>query len=118
MVELIVKSWLQECLPDVPVYVSDEDAKTPQRIVIDRTGGGTIERHVRTAMIAVQSYGPTKLRAAHLHENVLQAMLRMSERPDVSAVSVNAEYNYPDYTRKENRYQAVFNIVYYGGTDE
>ena len=113
MIEIRVKEWLQECLPGVPVYVSDEDAKDEQRIVIDRTGGGNIEQHVRTAMLAVQSYGPTKLRAAHLHESVLQAMLRMTELDDISAISVNAEYDYPDYTRKENRFQAVFNIVYY-----
>ena len=114
MIELITKEWLQTCLPNVPIYVSDEDAKDPQRIVIDRTDGGNIQRHVRTAMLAVQSYGETKLQAAHLHETVLQVMLRMTERPDVSAVSVNSEYNHPDYQRKENRYQAVFNIVYYG----
>lgn len=40
-------------------------------------------------------------------------MPQMIELDDISAVTLNAEYDYPDYTRKENRYQAVFNIVYY-----
>lgn len=113
MIEIYVMEWIRGKLPGIQVGVIDQDAKTPARIVIERTGGGTIQNHVRTATIAVQSYGPSRYEAALLHERVLESMPGIVENGNISACTLNAEYDFPDYTTKENRYQAVFNIVYF-----
>lgn len=112
MIELYVINWLKDALPGVHVCSVDERAKDPERVVVERTGGGN-PNHIRTAMVAIQSYGQSKYQAALLHERVLEAMPGMIAQDNISAVTLNSEYDYPDLTTKENRYQAVYNIVYY-----
>lgn len=84
----------------------------PGYVVIERTGGGKSE-HIRSAMIAVQSYGDSKLAAATLHEQVLAELPKIADGKTVSACDLNAEYDYTDTTTKQYRYQAVFDIIYY-----
>lgn len=113
MIEAIVRDYLLTVL-SVPVYI-DVPANPPERyVVIERTGGGEIE-HIRLATIALQSYGGRRSAAAELHEAVLTAMDGLITLDRISACDLNAEYDYTDTTTKRYRYQAVYNIVYYGG---
>lgn len=111
MIEAIIRDYLLELL-DVPVYI-DVPADPPENyVVIERTGGSETE-HIRSATIAVQSYGPRKTAAAELHEQVLSLLPDIADGVRVSACDLNAEYDYTDTQTKRYRYQAVFDLVYY-----
>lgn len=111
MIEAIIRDYLLELL-DVPVYI-DVPADPPENyVVIERTGGSETE-HIRSATIAVQSYGPRKTAAAELHEQVMSLLPDIADGVRVSACDLNAEYDYTDTQTKRYRYQAVFDLVYY-----
>ena len=111
MIEEIVRDYLLAGL-SVPVYV-DVPAEPPESyVVIERTGGGETD-HIRSAMVAIQSYGASRYDAATLHEDVLLLLKNLIELENVSASDLNAEYDYTDTTTNRYRYQAVFDIIYY-----
>lgn len=111
MIEARIRNYLMAALTE-PVYI-DVPAEPPSSYVtVERTGGGE-EEHIRSAMVALQSYGSSKLEAATLHENVMAAMKQFNERDDISACDLNSEYDYTDTTTHRYRYQAVFDIIYY-----
>ena len=111
MIEKIIRDYLLTVL-DVPVYV-DVPADPPETyVIIQRTGGSETE-HIRSAVVAIQSYGPRKTAAAELHEQVLELLPDIADGVKVSACDVNAEYDFTDTTTKRYRYQAVFDIIYY-----
>ena len=111
MIEKIIRDYLLANL-SVPVYV-DVPAEPPEKyVVIERTGGGETE-HIRSAMVAVQSYGASRYDAASLHESILVLLKNLKELDNISASDLNAEYDYTDTTTNRYRYQAVFDIIYY-----
>ena len=113
MIEEIIRNYLVPLL-SVPVY-ADVPSNPPQSYVsFERTNGGEIE-HIRTATIALQSYGASRAEAAALHETVMSKMNDIITLDAISSCRINAEYSYPDLETKRYRYQAVYNIVYYGG---
>ena len=89
-----------------------EGGCTPPFVLIERTGGGGANR-LRTATVAIQSYGASLYLAAQLNENVLSAMESLVIYPEVAACDLNSDYNFTDTVKKLYRYQAVFDIVYY-----
>lgn len=111
MIEQIVRDYLKE-LVDVPVFIDVPANPGNSYIVLERTGGG-MEEHIRNAMMAIQSYSDSKLGAATLHETVLSIMPALAEQDNISACSINSEYNFTDTSTKKYRYQAVFDIIYY-----
>ena len=111
MIEEIIRDYLLNVL-DVPVYVDVPADPEDSCVVIERTGGSETE-HIRSATIAVQSYGPRKTAAAELHEQVLRLLPDIADGIKVSACNLNAEYDYTDTQTKRYRYQAVFDLVYY-----
>lgn len=111
MIETIIRDYLLSGL-DVPVYISVPAGPPDSYVVVERTGGAE-ENHIRSATVAVQSYGPTMYDAATLHESVLEAVKGMIELDSISSVEVNAEYNFTDTSTRQPRYQAVFDFVYY-----
>ena len=113
MIEEIVRNYLLTVL-SVPVYIDVPSEPPDSYISIERTSGGENE-HIRTATIAIQSYGATKLGAATTHENVLTKMKGLITLDAVSSCKINSEYDFTDMDTKQYRYQAVYNIVYYGG---
>ena len=112
MIEEIIRRYLTPLLDPVPVYIEKPAAPGRKYVVIERTGGG-MENHIRTAMIAVQSYGGTMEEAAILHEAVLEHMQGMIGLDEIGGISLNSEYNFTDTETKAYRYQAVFDLTYY-----
>lgn len=111
MIEVIIKNYLDTLL-NVPVY-AQRPAEVPTKYVtIERTGGG-MTNHIRSAMVAVQSYAPTMFEAAELHEEVIGLMLEITSLDDIGGIKLNSEYSFTDEETKQPRYQAVFDIVYY-----
>lgn len=108
-IEEYVIAYLGSVL-DVPV--SGDVPEMDTFITVEKTGSND-SRHIRSATIAVQSWGVSRAAAAALNERVINAMTRIAEKPEICCCDLNTDYNYPDLTRNKPRYQAVFEITYY-----
>lgn len=111
MIEKTILDYLTAAL-DVPVVLELMPNMTAPFVVIERTSGGE-QNHIKTAMIAVQSYGETLFRACSLNESVKDAMAGLPVgAPNVFMCRLNSDYNFTDTTSKRYRYQAVFDVSY------
>ena len=90
-----------------------EGGGTPPFAVIEKTSGGVIDNFVCSATLAIQSYGSTLLEAAQTNELVKGLMVSAIELSDVARCRLNSDYNFTDTTKKQYRYQAVFDIIHY-----
>ena len=114
MIEEVVLNYLAEELEDIPVLMQVPEMNTGGEtfVVLEKTGS-SISNKIGEAMIAVQSYAPTLYEAATLNEQVKTAMLDIISLDEVTAVMLNGDYNFTDETRKQPRYQAVFELSHY-----
>lgn len=116
MIEKIIFDFLTEALRPTPVYMETPD-KSPQTapskwVLIEKTSSARSNK-INTATIAIQSYAASLYEAADLNEAVKAAMLNDDGLVSLGAifgVSLNADYNFTDTTKKKYRYQAVFDI--------
>lgn len=103
-------------LPEgVNAYAEEPTDKRPGSslafiLVMDTGGGG---RHIYTSKIAVQSYAPTKYRAAQLNEVVKAEMESLPELSEITDSVLDSSYYYPDESRRRHRYQCVFDVTHY-----
>lgn len=81
-------------------------------VVIEKTGG-SLDQHIRRATVAIQSYGASLYQAANLNTQIIALMEDIVLLPEISACELNSDYNYTDTTKKEYRYQAVYDLVYF-----
>ena len=113
MIEQTIYNFLTVRAP-FPVYMEvPEGGGTPPFAVIEKTGSGVIDGHVWAATLAVQSYGATLYEAAQANELIKGVMAQAAELPSVTRCRLNSDYNYTDTTKKQYRYQAVFDIIHY-----
>lgn len=111
MIEEILIDYLSKVLP-VPVYAEMPSNSPKKFVIVEKTGGGE-ENYLKSAMVAVQSYGETLLAAAQLNNLVKSAMENLADNPEVCKAKLNTDYNFTDTATKRYRYQAVFDIFYY-----
>lgn len=110
MIEKIIIDWINA---QIPAYMEvPETFPATPFAVLEKTGGG-LSNHIKSATIAVQSYGSTLLEAANVNEAVKARVLDAIVLDDIASVSLNSDYNYTDPTTKRYRYQAVFDIIHY-----
>ena len=111
MIETIILDYLKaagvNALMEIP-----EGGGTPPFVIIQKTGGSE-ENKIRHATIAIQSYGASLYLAASLNVYVCNLMDGLVVLPEVASCRLNSDYNYTDTTKKQYRYQAVFDVVYY-----
>lgn len=113
MVEKIVYDYLT-ANPAIECNVYMEKPTTqPDKYILVEKIGGSIENHIRSAMIVVQSYAKSLYEAAVLNETVIAEMRNIVTLGSVSMCELNSEHNYTDVTKKQYRYQAVFNLAYF-----
>lgn len=112
MIEKIVIDYLNTVITDTRAYVEKPKNQGKKFILVEKTGGGE-KNHIKTATVAIQSYADSRYNAAVLNEIVKDKMKNMISLPTVSKCKLNSDYPYPDTTVKEERYQAVFDIVFY-----
>ena len=113
MIEKTILDFLSVRAPFLVYMEVPEGGAAPPFAVIEKTAGGEIDGQVRTAMLAVQSYGATLYEAAQTNELIKSFMAAAVELPTVARVRLNSDYNYTDTTKREYRYQAVFDIIHY-----
>ena len=111
LIEVIIKQYLDEHL-DAPSFFDYPDNPPRRFVLIDRTSGGESER-LPNSTVAFQSYGASKFEAMVLNDDLKKVLKNMTELKEISKVSLNADYNFTDLERKQQRYQAVFDIYHY-----
>ena len=111
MIEKTLYDYLSETLED-PVYMEYPDNAPERFFILEKTGGNRVDQ-IAYATFALQSYGGSLFSTSAMNNAGINAMLGAVELDTVSSVSLNSDYNFPDTTRKKNRYQAVFNITHY-----
>lgn len=111
MIEKILLDYLTEELT-VPVYLERPVDPPDEFVLIEKTGSSKSNMITR-ATIAFQSYAETLYNAAILNTQVIAAVERSVELPEISAAKLNSDYNFTNTAMKQYRYQAVFNITHY-----
>lgn len=111
MIEKIILDYLTDVLT-VPVCM-EIPANPPASFVLIEKTGSSMTNRLCSAMFAIQSYGPSMYAAAALNEQVKAEMLDAVELDEITAVSLNSDYNFTDTGTKRYRYQAVFDIFHY-----
>lgn len=110
MIEKIVLDYLKEVL-EVPVHTDMPEHQEKRFVLIEKTGGSK-ENFINFATITLQSYAESRYRAAELNGQVKTAMDNIIVLDSIGASRLNADYNYPDTTKKKPRYQAVYELTY------
>ena len=68
---------------------------------------------VKALGIAGQMHGATLLDAINMNEQVKEAMEKLTELNEVSAVRLDTDYNFTNTATKQYRWQAVYEITHY-----
>jgi hypothetical protein len=96
----------------MPVFAEKQSNLNDKYIVIEKTGGDE-ENYISTATVAIQSYANSLYEAALLSKEVKHAMKNIVELDNVSKAKLNSDYNFTDTTKKQYRYQAVYDLVFF-----
>lgn len=113
MIELDVIQHLSDGLT-VPVYAERPEIPEDSYVLIELTSLSE-RNHIYSAMIALQCYAPSLLKAAALCGEVCKCMDDITGRPNISHAKLNSAYNFTNTATKEYRYQAVFDLVFMEG---
>lgn len=113
MIETKLIDYLKSALTSTSrVYAEVPQDQTGAFVVIDKTGERVVNR-IRTATVAIQSYGDTLLDAIRLNDEVKTVMDGIVSRNDIGGCHLQTDYNFTNTTKRQYRYQAVFDITYY-----
>lgn len=116
IIEETIRNYLDSVL-DVPVFMEYPKEPPDRFILVEKTGGGSIN-HLASALFALQSYGQSLYEAAVLNSELKQVMANFPSLPQISRATLNSDYNFTDTSTKEYRYQAVYDINYYAINSE
>lgn len=111
MIEIVVKDFLEKKL-SVPVFMEEPEAIPQRYIIIEKVGGGE-SIGMKSATIAIQSYGTSLADSAMLNEEVKEALREIDDQNPVSSAELNSDYNFTDTETHRYRYQAVYDFIYY-----
>lgn len=109
MIEKVILDYLSNVLA-VPVYMEVPKNSTEQYVLIEKVSSAR-KNYIDSALITIQSIAKSLYDAAQLNEQVKNAMDRIAFFTDSSA-KLNSDYNYTDTSKKQYRYQAVYNVFY------
>lgn len=111
-IEARVISYLQNALGTDAVYAEVPEEPDAEFYVVDKTGGGMANR-IASSTIAIQTYGPSKLRASEMNEDVKEAMDGFSALDEIGSCRLNSDYNFTNTAKRQHRYQSVWDITHY-----
>ena len=111
MIEKVIRDYLLTAL-DVPVFLELPKTIPAKYVALEKTGSSRTNR-IDRATLALQSVAPTMYEASELNELVKTAMDEAVALSDVVSSRLNSDYNFTDTTKKEYRYQAVYDVVHY-----
>lgn len=111
MIEFVIKEHLQQRLA-VPVFF-EFPRHAGESFVVLKVENNPRENLIDSALLVVDSYGPTQLAAAQLNKTVKPLLDDLVLLPRISASKRGGDYPAFDSVNKKYRYQAVQNITYY-----
>lgn len=111
MIEFVVRDYLAKNL-SVPVFM-EEPEEIPERYIIVEKTGGVQSNWLKSATVAIMSYGRSLEEAAVLNEEVKEALEDIEDQDPVSRAELNSDYNFTDTETHRYRYQAVYDFIYY-----
>ncbi len=112
MIEITVLNHISSAV-NAPVYLEEPESPPEKYVLIEKIGSAYANR-LDAAMIAVQSYDTSLLKAAELSHTIKQIMHKMPEQiTNVTRCVCTGDYNHTDTATHRYRYQAVFDISYY-----
>ena len=112
-IEQILVEALSESL-DVKVFAVEPDEQVNEYVVVEKLTGGERE-HLKSSLFAFKSYSTSMYDSAILNMKTKEAVKKLLRLDNFAKVNLNNDYYFPDLTKKKPRYQAVFEINYYGG---
>ena len=116
MLELIAYEYLSAEL-DVPVVFLEptvpEWEAVPEKYVLIKKLSEKNDNYLRSGSLALKSYAQTVYDAAVLDRAVRDAADRMIELDGIASAKLSSSYDSSDTTRKVNRYQSVYDFVFY-----
>lgn len=104
--------WMKDHSYSYPVYLEHEPAMPAQCFVVEKTGSDEVN-FIKTATVAIQSYGSSMEEAASLNEILKIAVADMVQCDRICRCSLSTDYPFTDTDTQEYRYQAVFEISHY-----
>lgn len=113
MIEKIVLDYLSDEL-SVPVYMEKPADPPASYVIVIKTGSG-VTNFIYRATMTIQSIAPSLYEAAQLNEAVKTAMDGIITLDSITHSSLNSDYEFTNTATKERRYQAVYDLVHYGG---
>jgi len=93
------------------VYMETPEDISQEYVIVEKTGSSETDQ-IRSATLAIQSYGNSLKRAAQINEAVKTCMRHMPDTEPVYSAKLNSDYNYTNPTTRQHRYQAVFVVRY------
>ena len=119
MIETIIRDYLEGALSGIPVFLEIPpvpDEELPAEFVLVERIAGSKTNQIDFASFAFKSYSTQRLyNAALLDESVRQAMEQAVTLDSIASAKLASNYNFTDTSTKRYRYQAVYDIYYYGG---
>lgn len=111
MIEKTVLEYLQSHT-GIPCHL-EVPSNPPERFLVVEKTGSSVTDLIKTATIAVQSYGETLTETIAINERVKEEMSGLADLDEIGGCNLNSDYNFTDTTTKKYRYQAVFDITHY-----
>lgn len=112
-IEAVIVAYLQESLGTSFVYAEvPEKPRSDEYYVVDKMGGGMTNR-IKSSTVAIQTYGPSKLRASEMNEAVKEAMDGIVALDSIGGIRLNSDYNFSNTAKRQHRYQSVWDITHY-----
>ena len=110
MIEKVIFDYLNSTL-SVPVYMETPEEKNEKYVILEKIGGGN-EDFIKNATVAIQSHAKSMEEAAKLNEEVKSAMDDIIVLNQIGKCKLNSDYNFTDTSKKQYRYQAVYDVFY------
>ena len=85
----------------------------PEKYVLIKKLSEKNDNHLRSGSLAMKSYAKTVYDAAVLDKAVRDAVDRLPELDAVASAKLSSSYDSSDTVRKINRYQSVYDFVFY-----
>ena len=112
MIEVAILNYLNGTLP-VSTYMMRPENPPEQYCLMELTGS-SLNEHIYTSTLAIQTYAPTLYDAAQIAWSACDAMREAADLlAEIASVDLNSIYNFTDPETKQPRYQAVFDVIHY-----
>lgn len=104
--------WMKKHNYSYPVYLEHEPNMPEKCYVVEKTGSDEVN-FIKSATVAIQSYGSSMAEAASLNEILKIAVADMIQCDRICSCRLSTDYPFTDIDTKQYRYQAVFEISHY-----